>query len=144
MEIKVNIPKNDYVQPTEVRAKVVQDICNHIIHWMGNSCEHGFYRLRIKDFNDNSASLYLVYESSEMTKTSGFHTEGKIDERRHPFHVKIRTCEMQAVFKVMQKAGYHIFGSHNITDNVHTYVFTTKPVLNGRKAEKMKFWMFID
>lgn len=28
MEIKVNIPQNDYVQPTEVREEVVQAICN--------------------------------------------------------------------------------------------------------------------
>ncbi len=144
MEIKVNIPKNDYVQPTEVREKVVQDICNHIIYWMKNSCEEGFYQLRIKDFYDNSPSLYLIYESSEMSKTIGFQTEGKIDERRYPFYIKIRTCEMKAVFKAIQKAGYHIFGSHCITDNVHTYVFTTKPVLNGRVAKKIDFSLFID
>lgn len=144
MEIKVNIPKNDYVQPTEVREKVVQDICNHIIHWMKNSCEEGFYQLRIKDFDYTSAMLYLIYSSSEKTETSGFQDNGKIDKERYPFHVKVRTCEMKAVFKVMQKAGYHIFGSHNITDNVHTYTFTTKPVLNGRKAEKIDFGMFID
>lgn len=144
MRISVNIPKNDYVQPTEVREKVVQDICNHIIHWMKNSCEEGFYRLRIKDFDYQNAMLYLIYSSSEKTETSGFQDNGKIDKARYPFHVKVRTCEMQAVFKVMQKAGYHIFGSHNITDNVHTYIFTTKPVLNGRKAEKIDFSMFID
>lgn len=28
MEITVNIPKNDYVQPTEVRQEVVQYICD--------------------------------------------------------------------------------------------------------------------
>ena len=144
MRISVNIPKNDYVQPTEVREKVVQDICNHIIHWMKHSCEEGFYQLRIKDFYYKNAMLYLIYSSSEKTETSGFQDNGKIDEARYPFHVKVRTCEMKAVFNVMQKAGYHIFGSHNITDNVHTYVFTKKPFLNGRKAEKIDFSMFID
>lgn len=144
MEIKVNIPKNDYVQPTEVREKVVQDICNHIIYWMKNSCEEGFYQLDIKDFYYKNAMLYLIYCSSEKTEVSGFQGGGKIDEAIYPFHVKIRTCEMQAVFKVMQKAGYHIFGSHNITSNVHTYVFTTKPVLDGRVAKKIDFSLFID
>lgn len=144
MRISVNIPKNDYVQPTEVREKVVQDICNHIIYWMKNSCEEGFYRLGIKDFNDKNAMLYLIYRSSNKTETSGFHVNGKIDKAMFPFHVKVRTCEMQAVFKVMQKAGYHIFGSHNITDNVHTYVFTSKPVLDGRDAKKIDFRLFID
>lgn len=28
MEIRVNIPQNDYVQPTEVREDVVQKICD--------------------------------------------------------------------------------------------------------------------
>ena len=144
MRIQVNIPKNDYVQPTEVREKVVQDICNHIIYWMKNGCEEGCYQLGIRDFYYRNAMLYLIYRSSEKTETSGFQCNEKIDKARYPFHVKVRTCEMKAVFKVMQKAGYHIFGSHNITSNVHTYVFTTKPRLNGWKAEKIDFGMFID
>lgn len=143
MEIKVNIPKNDYVQPKEVRAKVVQDMCNHIIYWMNNSLEKGFWVLRIWDYSDRSAEVHIFYDSSAMTKTSGIVTS-KIDEERYPFSVKVRTCEMKAVFKVIQKAGYHIFGSHCITDNVHTYVFTTKPVLDGRVAKKIDFNLFID
>ena len=31
MEIKINIPTNDYVQPTEVREDVVQMICDSIL-----------------------------------------------------------------------------------------------------------------
>lgn len=143
MEIKVNIPKNDYVQPKEVRAKVVQDICNHIIYWMNNSFEKGFYTLRIRDYSDSSAEVHIFYDSSAMTKTSGIVTS-KIDKEQYPFCVKVRTCEMKAVFKAIQKAGYHIFGSHCITDNVHTYVFTTKPVLDGRVAKKIDFSLFID
>lgn len=143
MRIQVNIPANDYVQPTEVRSKVVQDMCNHIIYWMNNSFEKGFYTLRINDYSDRSAEVHIFYDSSAMTKTSGVVTQ-KIDKSRYPFSMKVRTCEMQAVFKVMQKAGYHIFGSHNITDNVHNYIFTTKPVLNGQKAKKIDFGMFID
>lgn len=143
MEIKVNIPKNDYVQPTEVREKVVQDICNHIIYWMNNSLEKGFYVLRIWDYSDSSAEVHIFYDSSAMTKTAGVVTQ-KIDKSRYPFSIKVRTCEMKAVFKAIQKAGYHIFGSHCITDNVHTYVFTTKPVLDGRVAKKIDFSLFID
>jgi len=143
MEIKVNIPKNDYVQPKEVRAKVVQDMCNHIIYRMNNSLEKGFYTLRIRDYSDSSAEVHIFYDSSAMTKTSGIVTS-KIDKEQYPFCVKVRTCEMKAVFKAIQKAGYHIFGSHCITDNVHTYVFTTKPVLDGRVAKKIDFSLFID
>jgi hypothetical protein len=143
MKVQVNIPANDYVQPKEVRAKVVHDICNHIIYWMKNGLEKGFYTLRIWDYSDKSAEVHIFYESSAMTKMTGIVTQ-KIDKRRYPFSMKVRTCEMKAVFKAIQKAGYHIFGSHCITDNVHTYVFSTKPVLNGQKAKKIDFGMFID
>lgn len=144
MKISVNIPTNNYVQPTEVRQHIVQDICDHIIFWMNNSIDKRFYTLRIHDFITRAAELYIIYDCQAMEKATGFHAEGKIDDRRYPFNEKIRTCEMKAVFKVMQKAGYHIFASHNITDNVHTYVFTKVPVLNGYKAKKIDFTMFID
>lgn len=144
MNITVNIPKNNYVQPTEVRQDIVQDICSHIIYWMNCSIEKGFYSIRIYDFYDKSAELYVIYDGESMTHVSGLHTNGKIDDRRYPFNKKVRTCEMKAVFKAMQKAGYHIFASHNITDNVHTYVFSKAPVLNGYKAKKIDFTMFID
>lgn len=144
MEIKVNIPKNDYVQPTEVREKVVQDICNYIIYWMENGGYNGCYQLRIKDYHYQNAILYLIYSSSENTEICGLNDNGDMDKERYPFHVKVRTCEMQAVFKVMQKAGYHIFGWHCITENVHNYYFTKKPVLNGQKAKKIDFTLFID
>jgi len=144
MRIQVNIPKNDYVQPTEVREKVVQDICNHIIYWMNNFCDKDFYSLRIKDYYEKSASLYIVYRNNEHNETTGFSGTSGPGKDTEKSYVKVRTCEMKAVFKAMQKAGYHIFGSHCITDNVHTYVFTTKPYLNGRKAEKIDFGMFID
>lgn len=39
MEIKINIPKNDYVQATEVREKVVQAICNTFLE---NHCDTTF------------------------------------------------------------------------------------------------------
>ena len=143
MEIKVNIPKNEYVQPKEVRTKVVQDICSHIIYWMNNGSDKEFYSLRIKDYYEKSAELYLAYRGSEQKETCGFLGVSKPDNSFKNY-VKVRTCEMKAVFKALQKAGYHIFGSHCITDNVHTYIFTTKPVLNGREAKKMDFCMFID
>ena len=144
MEIKVNIAANDYVQPKEVRTKVVQDICDHIICWMNIGCDKGFYSLRIKDYYEKSATLYLVYKDSGHSTTSGFCGTSEPDKDSSRTYVKVRTCEMKVVFKAIQKAGYHIFGSHNITDNVHTYIFTTKPVLNGQKAKKIDFGMFID
>ena len=144
MNITVNIPKNNYVQPTEVRQDIVQTICNHIFYMMDFNYDKGFYTLRIRDFYDKSAELYVIYDSESVTKISGFHGNGKINERVYHSFDKVRTCEMKAVFKAMQKAGYHIFASHNITDNVHTYVFSKVPVLNGYKAKKIDFTMFID
>lgn len=143
MEIKVNIPKNDYVQPTEVRAKVVQDVCNHIIYCM-NNCSPKVYNLRIKDYSWRNATLYIFYRGTIHPEVRGLTGTSDHDNDSPEKYVKVRTCEMKAVFKVMQKAGYHIFASHNITNNVHTYVFTTKPVLDGREAKEIDFRLFID
>ena len=144
MEIKVNIPKNDYVQPTEVRVKVVQDVCNHIIYCMNNCSPKEFYDIRIKDYGWRNATLYISYRDTIHTEVRGLTGTSSPDNDSPEKYVKVRTCEMKAVFKAMQKAGYHIFSSHCITDNVHTYVFTTKPVLDGRMAKKIDFSLFID
>ena len=141
MEIKVDIPKNDYVRPTVVRQKIVQDICSHIVRYLNYS---GFYTLRIHDFYDASAELYLLYRDSGKTETIGFHNNGRINAEIYRFYEKVRSCEMKAVFNAIQKAGYHIFASHCITDNWHTYVFSKVPVLNGYNAIKIDFNLFID
>lgn len=145
MEIRVNIPKNDYVQPTEVRQEVVQDICNHIIFWMNKGViEKGYYEIRIKVHDDQSNCMCLVYRKSG--ETFGFTSEREKDvpEKVGSNYKRIRTVEMEAVFEAMQDAGYYIFGSHCITNNEHTYVFTTKPFLGRREARRIMFGLFID
>ena len=42
MEIKINIPKNDYVQSTEVRQNVVQAICDAFLESHCNSTFHPY------------------------------------------------------------------------------------------------------
>ena len=43
MEIKVNIPANDYVQPTEIRQEVVQQICDIILKNLNFTVNEGDY-----------------------------------------------------------------------------------------------------
>ena len=69
MEFKINIPANDYVQPTEVRQDLVQSICEYLIKLMEDGAwvektydlrlepQFGFYQLyvnRYKNGNENS------------------------------------------------------------------------------------------
>ena len=138
MEIKVNIPKNDYVQPTEVRQEVVQTICDFLISRMEDVrfFEEGAYDL---DFNPHNwcYRLYLLFYKDSPYSFS------RSSEGHHDKAIRIRTAEMQAVFTAIQDAGYYIFGRSNITGR-ETYIFTKKPYYDNRKAERMEFSLFID
>ena len=137
MEIKINIPKNDYVQPTEVRENVVQMICDHIIHYIevGMWVEDTYdIKLNHKDW---SYQLYLNLRNDGSI--AGFSCEKKssIDQ------IRIRTAEMQAVFKALQDADYYIF-AWAYTTGEKKYIFTKKPVYDNREAKRIEFSTFID
>lgn len=132
MEIKVNIPKNDFVQPTEVREDVVQLICDHILKWMRDDMYDLFVKIRWGKYE-----LYL--NRSDDGTTSGFSRE--YDEKCNP--IRIRTIEMETVFDVFQRAGYYIFKTSNTDGNI-TYVFSKKPYFAGEHAILQHFTVFID
>lgn len=98
MEITINIPKNDYVQPTEVRPHVVQAICEAFLAQKAFSTFHphseGCYR---------QATLFVCLYNG---KGSSFHHEPwHKDEQSYKFN----GAEMRAAFKALRDAGYHIF-----------------------------------
>lgn len=132
MEIKVNIPKNDFVQPTEVREDVVQLICDHILKWMRDDT----YHLYIKHVW-GKYELYL--NRSSDGSTTGFSRE--YEEKFNP--IRIRTIEMENVFDVFQRAGYYIFKTSQMDGNI-TYVFSKKPYFAGGYANWQHFTEFID
>jgi hypothetical protein len=137
MEIKINIPANDYVQPTEVRENVVQMICSHIIGCMERSAwVEDTYDLTIRH-KDWSYRLFMNLRKDGSV--SGFSNE----EKSTYGQIRVHTSEMQAVFTAIQDAGYHIFG-WSYTTGEKKYIFTKKPVYNNRKASRMEFTEFID
>lgn len=56
MEITVNIPKNDYIQPTEVRTEVVQAICEAFIE---RKCGSTFHPHAGSNNGSRNATLWL-------------------------------------------------------------------------------------
>ena len=145
MEIKINIPQNDYVQPTEVRQEVVQDICNHIVFWMNKGVsEEGYYEIKLGISYHHGSCFCLIYRSDGTIAGFSTQKERNVKIEFGENYKRIHTVEMEAVFEAIQDAGYYIFGSHCITNNEYTYVFTKKPVLGTRKAERIPFDLFID
>lgn len=100
MEIKINIPKNDYVQSTEVRQNVVQAICDAFLESHCNSTFHpygeGCYRRKTLFVHPKTAKSYASFQNHEWAaKNEGF--------------IKFNGEEMKAAFKALQEAGYYIF-----------------------------------
>lgn len=132
MEIKVNIPQNDYVQPTQVRPEIVQGICDaflaqncwNIFHPKNDSC----YR---------RATLQILRYKGK--KFSSFHDK--------PFHddeeaFRFYGAEMSAAFSALRKAGYHMFRVYQYGSWMG-YVCRKKPYYDGG-TEVFSFDDFID
>lgn len=102
MEIKVNIPQNDYIQPTDVREDVVQKICDVFLDRRGGSIHNVFHPV--------SDGCYRV-------RTLGLRVH-KSDGKAYDFNssplscdefIKFHGSEMKAAFEALIKAGYHMF-----------------------------------
>lgn len=140
MEIKIDIPQNDYIQPTEVREDVVQHLCDLICCRM-NGSESGVYEMSIKERIGMPMRLYLFYDGCKVCGHGS--TLDEWDRKRKNYE-KVRTSEVQAAFEIIQNAGYYIFPFYCTTDGYHTYYFSKRPSLNSRRAERQKFNLFID
>ena len=132
MEIKINIPKNEYVQPTDVRQEVVQNICEIILKKYMDV--EGWW----KDIAVYDSCPQVWVRNGEKPR---LYTSSVLDEERD---TRVRTSEMNAVFDAIQDAGYFIYAVYNITDRAHRYHFSVKPYFDGRKAERIHFTTFID
>jgi len=136
MEITINIPKNEFQKPTEIRQEVVQGICDYIIKGIKKNCwGEGTMRITL-EHNDWVYVLYLDTFDNGIRMVSPY-TRGGVEQTR------IHGVEMQAAFDALQDAGYYIY-SCMFTTGEHRYTFTTKPVYDGRRAERMNFTEFID
>lgn len=129
MDIKINIPANDYVQSTEVRQEVVQAICNTFLE---THCWTIFHPVR-----DSRARTPTLFVSTD--KRGGFCKEGNF-EKGHA--IRFNGAEMKAAFSALRKAGYHMFEVYEYGSWLG-YVCRKKPFLDGG-VEVTEFNHFID
>lgn len=128
MNIEINIPANDYVQPTEVRQEVVQAICNTFLE---THCWTIFHPVR-----DGHRSPTLFVSTD---KRGGFYSEGWFEEGNA---IRFNGAEMKAAFSALRKAGYHIFRVYEYGSWLG-YVCDKKPFHDGG-MEVEEFNHFID
>ena len=133
MEITLNIPTNDYQQPTEVRPNVVQAICDAFLARHVSNIFHpgsdGLYR---------NPTLY-VYPGDERYAAS-FHDSGWASKNEG--FIRFNGEEMKAAFAALRKAGYHMFKRYAYGSWLG-YVCDKKPHMEGC-TEVREFKEFID
>ena len=132
MEIKLNIPQNDYTQPTEVRDWVVQGICDAFLSRCAWSTFHPFTSSAYR-----KADKYIIKHKNEKNYY-GFQDE----PCSHNDGVKFNGAEMKAAFAALRNAGYHMFVTYDY-GTWKGYFLSKKPFEEGYK-EVFEFTDFID
>lgn len=134
MEIKINIPKNDYVQPTEVRERVVQAICDAFLN---NSMFDTGY------LGNSDPTIFVVKDAYSHTYAFSSRTTPIYGGKPYEEVIRIRGVEMQAAFEALRKGGYYITCNHLTT--AITYRCSKKPERGGRyEVYEGEFYHFID
>lgn len=134
MEIRVNIPQNDYVQPTEVREEIVQKICDVFLDRRGG----GYYNV----FHPFCDGCYRAAHRGLLSfKGSNKPFEFGTPDSSYDY-IRIHGCEMKAAFEVLIKAGYHMFRIYDY-DSWMGYICDQKPFRQGA-TEVRSFDDFID
>jgi hypothetical protein len=132
MNIEINIPANDYVQPTEVRQEVVQAICDAFLETHCWSIYHPF-----RDGRGRNPTCLVVPKTKRCR--ASFSQEDRDSTKTG---IKFNGAEMKAAFSALRKAGYHIFRVYEYGSWLG-YVCDKKPFLDGG-MEVEEFNHFID
>ena len=125
MEITINIPKNNYVQPNEVRQNVVQLCCDAMLNMIKMKRE-----------------LAIRKDTMRVCVGKNGYAMWGLDARERD--IQVRTCELRAAFDAMQDAGYYIYVTLMSYPREYRFTFSEKPFFEGRKAERVDFNLFID
>jgi hypothetical protein len=134
MEIKINIPKNDYVQPTDVREEVVTAICDAFLR--GSVFDTGY-------LGNSETTINVVRAIGERHFFCTSREHPACCTRPAEIKYRIHGVEMQAAFDVLRKAGYYITCCH-MTSSI-TYRCSKKPERDGKyKVYDGNFYHFID
>lgn len=127
----IEVKKNTYEVPTEVREEVVQAICDAFLE----KCVWSV-------FHPTSVSLYrratLLVIGHKNGKWYGFNDEPFPNELSY----RVRGAEMKTAFAELRKAGYHIFKVYEYR-NWPGYKVSEKPYMEGG-TEVKDFLDFID
>lgn len=91
----INIPKNDYVVPTEAREEIVQAICNAFLSPCDQDSEFHIGS-RLKTYG-------IHIESPKKAEFVSKYSNHYLNE------IHIRTVEMKEAFKALIDAGYYMF-----------------------------------
>lgn len=128
MDIKIQ--KNDYAQPTEVRQEVVQNICDIIMNrYINDNRGMSFDISKMK-----TPELFII---PKINKTDAHFSWFKEDSK-----YRVRTCEMEETFKILQDSGYFIF--ERVYSDEIFYFFSKKPYFKNQYAKREHFKVFID
>ena len=135
--MNIKIIANDYVQPTEVRENVVQTLCNIILEdYLDKNMSIAIYpkhaELYVGTFNGNRCDTTYPFLITRSTLNKNY------------TYVRIHSCEMEEVFKVIQDAGYHIYLERDKKVRDSHYRFSKKPVFEGVRSKVLEFDVFID
>ena len=135
MEIKVNSPQNDYIQPTEVREEVVQKICDVFLNRRA-----GYYHDVFYPYSENG---YRVRTLGVVIRKDGraYTVDHKADLKGETI-IKFHGSEMKAAFQALIKAGYHMFRVYSYGSWMG-YICAEKPFYKDG-TEVREFNDFID
>lgn len=125
MEIKVNIPQNDYKEVTEIREWVVQEICNIL--------------LRGDVFHPTSGgrcrNADRVIHLAQRGLMSGFGTLPGNDNT----YVRIHSCEVKAAVTAFKNAGYYLFECYEYGSWIGYKIDKYPSIERGRRVEEIPF-----
>ncbi len=131
----IKIQKNNYVQPAEVRQDILQDICDIIMNrYVNNNNGMSFDISRVR-----TPELYIF-----APKNSGDIYFTRFEQNDNDWRIigRVRTCEMEEAFQILQDNGYFIFEEIR-TDEI-VYFFSKKPYFKNQYAKRQHFKVFID
>ena len=123
----INIQKNDYVQPFEIREEVVQAICNAFFSTY-SGIYHPFHEGR------RYATIYVV---TGKGKSPFFSSSNESYWGKESKCYRIRGCEMKQAFEELIKVGYYMFRVYQY-DTWLGYVCKKTPFYHDHRADMVE------
>lgn len=144
MEITINVPRNEYSQPTEPRPEVVQYIVNAFLN--NNKYVNEVFHPVSDGYARNRTIHVRITETrkGQICRFEGHDTKGDNTSRCIRFYA----CEMKAAMNALIKAGWHILEVYPY-GSWKGYICSDKPYYDfgghgSREITAEQFTDFID